>query len=290
MKLFDGTNLYGIIKSLSKAFDICPTQLIKEIKIYLLLNRTNLVSGNLSLQDFFKHCKKGNIPINTLKFEFDRVVFFHITSLIDNGIFLKEKGILDLDELLLNPSPLSEYLKRKSVEFFIKDNTPFIKVNGKIQKLNDLFCNKIKSVKPRINGRLTKPISMNLEGITGFLFLDHAKNDPIYQRIKMAPEFLRDLDDCIGGIADEWKKISRPVILKCEVDLKSWHHPDDRFEVENELEKSYKIAEEGFLCLAKIYGKQHSPNMGFRSNDYYPFIAHGIGVPPSRIIKFIEPS
>ncbi len=284
MKVFDGTNLYSTIKSLSKAFDICPLQLTREVKFYLLLNMPDWSDGYLSLQGFFEHCEKDKISINTSNLQFDSVIFFHKTSFIDNGIFLQKKGLLDLDELLLNPSPLSKYLKEKGVKFFAKDKSHFININGKIQLVKDLSCNKIESVKPRIAARLTKPKSMNLEGITGFLFLDHAINDFTYQRIGNAPEFLCDLDDCIGGgIADEWKNISKPAILKCEVNIESWYRPKDIYEKENKYEKSYEIAQEGFRYLAEAYVRKLGFKTEFRLSEYYPFVAHGVGVPPAKI-------
>lgn len=283
MKIFDGTNLYSVIKSLSKAFNLHSSQLIKEVKRYSFLNIPNLINGNLSLQGFFDHCEEDDIPIKTSNLQFDRVTFFHITSHIDNGAFLQEKGLLDLDELLLNPSPLSQYLKKKDVRFFIKDKSPFVSINGKVQQLKDLPCNKAEWVKPRITARLTKFKSMDLEGITGFLFLDCLENDNIYRRIRNVPEFLYDLDDCIGGIADEWKNISKPVILKCEVDIETWHQPKDIYKKENKHEKSYGIAREGFLYLAEVCAEKLGINRMFRSGNYYPFIAHGIGIPPARV-------
>ena len=288
MKLFDGTNISSIIKSLSKILGLTPKQLPDLINSYLLLNIPKYLSGNLFLQDFFEYCKKGNIPINTSVLQFDRVIFFHKTSFIDNGAFLREKGLIDLDKLLFISSPLSEYLKRKGVEFFAEDKNTFIHINGKTQLLNNLPCNKTKSSKLRIIARLTKSDTINLEGITGFLFLCHAKNDTIYQRINNAPEFLCDLDDCIDGIADEWKRTSIPVILKCEVDIEFWFTPTDWQEHKNKSEKSYEIAEKGFLFLAEAYGNQYIPNTNLLRDDYYPFVAHSIGIPPTRIMKFIK--
>lgn len=289
MKLFDGTNLSSIAKSLSKAFGVPAKQVPNLIKSYLLLNMQSWGGGNLSLQDFFEDCKKSRVLINTPTPQFDRVIFFHKTSLIDKGVFLREKGLLDLDEMLRVSSPLSEYLKKKGVEFFIKDKIPFICINGIMQPLEDLPCTKTESSKRRIVNRLTKK-DLNLEGITGFLFLCDMKNNTTYQRIDNTPEFLLDLDGCIDGIVDEWRSISSPAILQCEVDIESWFRPGDIGEQENNFEKSYEIAQQGFLCLAEVYGQQYIPRIKFRPDDYYPFIAHGFGVPPDRIIKTITRS
>ncbi len=282
MNLFDGTNVSSIRKSLSKAFELPAKQLPNLINSYLLLNIPSWSSGNLSLQNFFDDCRTNKILINVPTPLFDRVIFFHKTSLVDNGVFLREKGVIDLDEMLFASSPLSDYLKKKGVEFFVKNKTPFVRINGKTHFLVDMPCIRTKSSKTRIANRLIKK-DLNLEGITGFLFLNDAKDNTTYQQINNAPEFLIDLDCCIGGVVDEWRSASKRAILKCEVDIESWYRDGDRYEQDNELEKSYEIAQEGFLCLAEAYAKQYSPNIRFRSDGYYPFIAHGVGIPPARI-------
>jgi hypothetical protein len=282
MKIFDGTKPSSVIKSLSKVLELSPEQLPDLISNCVLLDIHN---KNLCLQDFFTYCQDSNIILKTTDLHFDRVMFFHKTSFIDNGAFIREKGLRDLDELLIHPSPLKEYLNKKGVEFFFDENEILsININGEKQKLKDLSCTKMKYPKPRIVARLTKFQTQPLEGITGFLFLEDEKNANAYhQRINKNFEFLEDLEDCIGGIADEWRNLSKPAILKCKVDIESWHKPTDIFEEENELEKSYEIADQGFRFLAEAY--QYFPG-DLRDHNYYPHIAHGVGIPPNRIRKF----
>ena len=286
IKVFDGTDLLSVTKSLSLVLDISPEKLSDLVNEYLICNMPNLKSSNLSLQHFCEYYKDSNIFTNTPPFYFDKVIFFHKTSFIDNGVFLREKGLLDLDRLLIISSPLSEYLKQRGVEFFFENEIPFINVKGKTILLKDLPCARIESSKTRIIARLTKSISIPLEGISGFLFLQDAKDDYTYQRINHIPEFLKDLNDCINGIGDDWQKTSKQAILKCEVDIETWSRPGDLYEQENKFEKSNELAEQGFVFLVEEYGKQYFSHICFRSSDYYPFLVHGTIVQPNQIVRF----
>jgi hypothetical protein len=288
MKIFDGTDFNSIKKSLSKALGLTSQQLINEIKLYIVFNRYELLGGvDCSLQNFINHCKGSGFSLDVSNIEFDKVTFFHITSLVDNGTFIREKGLRDLDELLFRPSPLHDYLKEKGIEFFIKNNFPFISINGTTQSLKNLSCNKGAN-KSRIIARFTKSKSIDMEGIGGFLFLEHARTNSAYQRIKKAPEFLCDLHDCFGrNLADEWKNTSQSVILKCEVDIQSWYCLGDDYKQDDKLEKSYKIAEQGFFFLIDVCAEKRNIETKFSSEDYYLFVAHGIGIPADRIKEFI---
>lgn len=289
MSCFDGTNLSSIKKSLSKTFEISITQLNNQINLYIYDNRFRLQSGNISLQEFFEHCKNKKKFRQAPKPLFERVIFFHKTSLIDNGVFLRKKGLVDLDKLLVAPSPLSMYLKTKGIEFLIENKIPFIITNNKKQSLKDFFHGKPKLSHERIIERLTEHDAIKLEGISGFLFLNDLKSNTTYQRINNVPEFLCDLSDYISGIDNEWEKASKPVILKCEVDIGKWHPPGDHYEKSTKMKKSYEIAQEGFLYLAEKCAKDFGFNINFRSNDYFPFISHGVGIKPARIKEFIKP-
>lgn len=44
-----------------------------------------------------------------------KLLFRHVTSVIDNGKSIREKGLLRLDELLESSSPLSDFLKRNNI-------------------------------------------------------------------------------------------------------------------------------------------------------------------------------
>lgn len=288
IKVFDGTTLLSIARSLSNCLELPPKQLLGEIKLYIIRKMPKLELGYFPLHDFLEHCKTRNISIDVSIIQFDKVIFFHKTSIIDNGAFLREKGLLDLNEMLLKFSPLSEYLRSKGVEFFTEDNTIFISINGIPQQLKDIDSIKTKSSKRRIVERLTKRKTIKLEGITGYLFLSDLKNDAAYDRITYASEFLNDLDDCIDGVVAEWRKNSTPTILKCEVDIEFWYRDGDAYEQDNKFEKSYEIAKEGFLCLAEAFAKKYRPGVGFRSHSYYPFITHGVGLSPTNIKEFIE--
>lgn len=288
MKIFDGTDFNSIKKSLAKALGLTSKQLLTEIKLYIFLNRHELLRGfNCSLQNFINHCSGSGFFLDASKIEFDKVIFFHITSLVDNGAFIREKGLRDLDELLLGPSPLHNYLKEKGIEFFIKNNIPFISINGTTQSLKNLSCNKGAN-KSRITARFTKSKSIDMEGITGFLFLEHARTNSAYQRIKKAPEFLCDLHECFGrDLADEWKNTSKPVILKCEVDIQSLYFPGDDYKQDDKLKKSCKVAEQGFFFLMDVCAEKLNIETKFSSETYYPFVAHEIGIPADRIKEFI---
>lgn len=282
-QVFDGTNLPSVEKSLSMIFHMSPEKLRDLVNYYLICNMPDLNSKNLSLRHFYEYCKESNIFINISSLYFDKVMFFHKTSFIDNGVFLREKGLLDLDRLLVISSPLSEYLKQQDVEFFFKNEVPFVNIKGQIMLLKDLPCSKIKSSKTRIVARLTKNTDIPLEGVSGFLFFQDARDDSIYQRINNIPEFLSDLNDCIPGIGSDWQKNSKQVILKCKVEIESWSRPGDHYEQEDRFEKSNELAEQGFLFLAETYGKQYYSDIKFRTSDYYPFLTHGTILPPNRI-------
>lgn len=293
MKVFDGTNLLSITKSFIKILEFSPNQFIGELKLYIVRNLLDLKNATSHLEKFLDQCntsKSKLISLNNL--QIDRVMFFHKTSLIDNGEFIKTNGLLDLDNLLISESPLSKYLKDKGIEFFYKEKVPWIQINGRSQPLKDLECNKVRSYKPRIVARLTKPstqIAKNTEGITGYIFLDDAINDQTYQHIYKVPEFLVDLDYCTGlSIADNWKNSSTPVILKCEVDIESWYTPKDLLEKFSSYEKSYQILTQGFSYLLENYAKRFFTNTNLYDKGFYSFISYGSGIPSNRIKEIIH--
>ncbi len=286
MILFDGTDKNSLEKSLAGYLQLEVDDFINLATEYFCLNASRF--SEITLRGFSDYWKNNQLLIDFGTLKFDNVIFFHKTSVIDNGRFIRNYGLLPFNDIIFKTSPLNDYLGTKGIEFYILNEIPWINNNGNsnIVRKNNLTTDPREKAQNTIYVRL-----MNLEdvGIGGYLLLPLALRDHSYDHIKDVPEFLYFLDNWFPGISNDWKKRSIPYIVKCEVNIGLVDMIDDNSQQVNIHEASLRIAEDGFLCLAEFWASEFiNSDIHLVTPWWYPFIRKNIIIPPEKILKFID--
>ena len=220
MGLIEVDTIDDIIQGVSGALDICEEDLFEWINKY--------GDDSEAIEEFvLKNYSKDN--------RIEKIYFCHLSKMLE-----PPSALIPLNELLLNESLLSNFLKERGILFFRDTVGIAIKYKGKVWNSNNL-----KTGNGLLERRLGYGASLDYQPC-GFLFavgIEKEEND-YFERLKEGAEFLQCLDSLLGTkLAMLFAKKAKYYMIECVVSIKNAH-----FLFGSTNYKSIEEKERAYLC------------------------------------------
>ena len=207
--VFDMTSSLSALNSLSKLLEL------QEDVIQSFIDE-NIEYDGVCIESTFTAdglLDKAGLTSDSLDITNITLMILHYTSTNDNCQTLKTLGIRDLQYVLANKTPLSNFLSAKGVTFDIRNN--IMVAFGKNYDIK--YCIK------RSQDDALKDISRKVYydyATSAFFFIDDVTK--YSGRVHTRPEFLVDLesfDSRLNGISDEWANKNKKYEIKIAAPL-----------------------------------------------------------------------